>query len=108
MLSFFAAPYFIVPQSAKADDGQKLYEQNCAKCHGPDGSGNTQIGKAVGAKDLRAPEALKLTDAQIATQIQQGKGNMPPLSSLGKAQIDAIIPYLRGLGKKQTASKKTQ
>lgn len=95
-------------QSAKADDGQKLYEQNCAKCHGPDGSGNTQIGKAVGAKDLRAPEALKLTDAQIATQIQQGKGNMPPLSSLGKVQIDAIIPYVRGLAKKQTASKKTQ
>ena len=59
---------------------------------------------------MRAPEALKLTDAQIATQIEQGKGNMPPFSNLTKAQIDAVIPYLRGLGKRQAASnsKKTQ
>ena len=109
-VSILALATLATPRSVSAQDGQKLYEQNCAKCHGPDGSGNTQIGKAVGAKDLRAPEALKLTDAQVATQIEQGKGNMPPFSNLGKAQIDAVIPYLRSLGKKQAASnsKKTQ
>ncbi len=107
MLAFLASPFFAAAQSGKSDDGQKLFEQNCAKCHGPDGSGNTTIGKAVGAKDLRASEALKLTDVQIATQITQGKGNMPPFSNLTKAQIDALVPYLRGLGKKQAASKKT-
>lgn len=100
---------FAIPHSAAAQsDGQKLFEQNCAKCHGPDGSGNTAIGKAVGAKDLRAPEALKLTDAQIHAQIDQGKGNMPPFGgTLSKAQIDSLVPYIRELGKKQAGSKKS-
>ena len=106
-LSILAFPPRAAAQSG--NDAQKVYEQQCAKCHGPDGSGNTQIGKAVGAKDLRAPEALKLTDAAISKQIQEGKGNMPPFGgSLSKEQISALIPYVRGLGKKQAASKKTQ
>lgn len=106
-LSMLAVPQHAVAQAG--NDAQKTYEQQCAKCHGPDGSGNTQIGKAVGAKDLRAPEAVKLTDAEISKQIEQGKGNMPPFGgSLSKEQISALIPYVRGLGKKQAASKKAQ
>ena len=106
-LFIFAVPRRTAAQSS--NDAQKVYEQQCAKCHGPDGSGNTQIGKAVGAKDLRAPEALKLTDAEISKQIEQGKGNMPPFAgSLSKQQISALIPYVRELGKKQAASKKAQ
>jgi mono/diheme cytochrome c family protein len=103
----FAIPYSAAAQSGKSEAGQKLYEQNCAKCHGPDGSGNTSIGKAVGAKDLRSAEARKLTEAEIATQIEQGKGNMPPFSGiLNKAQISEIVPYVHELAKKQAASKK--
>jgi len=109
ILYVLAVPHYAAAQSGKSDDAQKLYEQNCAKCHSSDGSGNTQIGKAVGAKDLHAPEALKLTDAEISKQIEQGKGNMPPFGgTLSKDQISALIPYVRGLGKKQAASKKTQ
>jgi mono/diheme cytochrome c family protein len=89
-------------------DGQKLFDANCAKCHGPDGSGNTVVGKAVGAKDLGSAEAKKLTDAEIHTQIDQGKGNMPPFGgTLNKAQIDSLIPIVRGFGKKTAAAKKS-
>lgn len=97
-----------LPHSAAAQaDGQKLYDTNCAKCHGPDGSGNTVVGKAVGAKDLGSAEAKKLTDAQIHTQIEQGKNNMPPFSgTLNKEQIDSLIPIVRGFGKKGAAAKK--
>ena len=96
------------PRTALAQsDGQKLYDTNCAKCHGPDGSGNTVVGKAVGAKDLRAPEAKKLTDPEIATQIEQGKGNMPPFAgTLTKAQINSLIPIVRELSKKAPAAAK--
>ena len=69
-LFLFAFPHFAAAQS----DGQKLFDTNCAKCHGPDGTGNTVVGKAVGAKDLGSAEAKKLTDAEIHTQIDQGKG----------------------------------
>lgn len=102
-LSVFAFPHFAEAQS----DGQKLYDTNCAKCHGPDGSGNTTVGKAVGAKDLRSAEAKKLTDAEIATQIDQGKGNMPPFGgTLNKVQIDSLIPIIREFSKKAAAPKK--
>lgn len=99
----FALPHFAAAQS----DGQKLYDTNCAKCHGPDGSGNTVVGKAVGAKDLGAAEAKKLTDAQIHTQIEQGKNNMPPFAgTLNKEQIDSLIPIVRAFGKKTATAKK--
>jgi mono/diheme cytochrome c family protein len=106
-LLLFAFPHSAAAQAGNAADGQKLFETNCAKCHGPDGSGNTAIGKAVGAKDLRSPEAKKLTDAEIYTQIDQGKGNMPPFGdSLGKAKVNDLVAYVRELGKKPAATKK--
>lgn len=100
---------FAFPDSAAAQSaGQKLFDTNCAKCHGPDGTGNTVVGKAVGAKDLAAPEARKLTDAEIHTQIEQGKGNMPPFGgTLNKAQIDSLIPVVRAFGKKASGAKKS-
>jgi cytochrome c6 len=106
-LFLFAIPHSVAAQAGKADDGQKLYDQNCTSCHGPDGSGNTAIGKAVGAKDLRSAEAQKLTDAQIATQISQGKGNMPPFGgSLNKSNVNDLIAYVRDVGKKPAGAKK--
>jgi mono/diheme cytochrome c family protein len=103
-LFLFAFPHFVAAQA----DGQKLYDATCAKCHGPDGTGNTVVGKAVGAKDLNSPEAKKLTDAEVHAQIEQGKGNMPPFGgTLNKAQIDSLIPIVRAFGKKSTVAKKT-
>jgi mono/diheme cytochrome c family protein len=102
-LLLLAFPHLAAAQS----DGQKLYDTNCAKCHGADGTGNTTVGKAVGAKDLNSAEAKKLTDAEIHTQIEQGKGNMPPFGgTLNKAQIDSLIPIVRAFSKKAPAGKK--
>ena len=106
-LFLFAMPRNAAAQAGKAEEGEKLYETNCVKCHGPDGSGNTPIGKAVGAKDLRAAEAVKFTDAQIVTQITQGKNNMPPFGdSLDKAKINDLVAYVRALQKKTGGAKK--
>jgi mono/diheme cytochrome c family protein len=105
-LFLLAMPHPAAAQAGKAEDGQKLFEANCAKCHGPDGSGDTAIGKAVGAKDLRSPEAQKLTDAQIFTQIDQGKNNMPPFGgALDKGKINDLIAYVHVLTKKGAAKK---
>ena len=102
-LFLFALPHFASAQM----EGQKLFDQTCAKCHGADGTGNTVVGKAVGAKDLGSAEAKKMTDAEIRTQIEQGKNNMPPFSgTLNKEQIDSLIPIVRGFGKKAAAAKK--
>ena len=38
-------------------DGAALWAQNCASCHGKDGSGNTTMGKKLGVKDYtKEPE----------------------------------------------------
>src|SRR5580704_18585290 len=104
VLILFAIPQFAAAQS----DGQKLFDTNCAKCHGPDGTGNTAVGKAVGAKDLNSPEAKKLTDAQIYSQIDQGKGNMPPFGdSLDKGKINDLVAYVHLLIKKPSGAKKS-
>jgi mono/diheme cytochrome c family protein len=107
-IAFLPLFLFAIPHLAAAQaDGQKLYDSACAKCHGPDGTGNTVVGKAVGAKDLNSPEAKKLTDAEIHAQIDQGKGNMPPFGgTLNKAQIDSLIPIVREFGKKPAGVKK--
>ena len=102
-LFLIALPHFAAAQA----EGQKLFDTTCAKCHGPDGTGNTAVGKAVGAKDLGSPEAKKLTDVEIHAQIEEGKGNMPPFGgTMNKAQIDSLIPIVRGFAKKMAAAKK--
>ena len=106
-LFLFAIPHSAAAQAGKAEEGQELFKKNCVTCHGPDGSGSTAVGKAVGAKDLRAAEALKMSDAEISTQIEKGKGNMPPFGeTLDKAKINDLIAYIRELGKKKTGDKK--
>ena len=34
-----------------AADAAAIWAQNCASCHGKDGSGNTMMGKKLGVKD---------------------------------------------------------
>src|SRR5215472_17062429 len=108
VLSLLPLILFVLPRFAVAQgDAQKLYDTNCAKCHGADGTGNTVVGKAVGAKDLGSAEAKKLTDDEIRTQIEKDKNNMPPFGgALNKAQIDSLIPIVRSFGKKAANAKK--
>jgi len=37
--------------SAGAADAKAIFEKDCAKCHGPDGKGDTKMGKKNGVKD---------------------------------------------------------
>ena len=86
-----------------ADDaGAQAFKSNCVVCHGADGTGTT-TGKALKAPDLNSEAVQKLTDAQIATQIMDGKNNMPPFkSSLSKEQIQSLVAYVRAtFGKKK-------
>lgn len=100
-----------LPGTARAgnttEEGQRLFQEKCVKCHNDDGSGTTVIGKALGAADLRSADVQKKTDADFYTQIDKGKGNMPPFGSgLDKAQISELVAYVRQLGKKQVATKR--
>lgn len=83
-----------------ADTGASLFKANCVVCHGEDGHGSA-TGKALNAPDLHSPAVQKLTNAQIAAQIENGKGNMPPFkSSLNHEQVEKLVAFVRTFGKK--------
>lgn len=87
-------------QKGNPENGARIFADKCEKCHDKDGSGGTVIGKALKAADLRSADVQKKTDADFYTQIDKGKGNMPPFGgSLDKSQIDDLVAYVRQIGK---------
>jgi copper resistance protein D len=78
--------------------GKELYEANCSACHGVGGRGDGPAAAALKPPppDLRA--AAKWSDGQIAAQIQNGRGVMPPFkASLDADSIWSIVNYVRRL-----------
>jgi len=77
-------------------DGAALYKSKCAMCHGPDGKGQTPIGKTMKARDLGLPEVQKQSDEELSKVVAYGKGKMPGYkSSLGDDDIKQVVAFIR-------------
>jgi cytochrome c6 len=94
--------------SAHGADPKTNWSNNCVQCHGPDGSANTGMGKALNAKNLTdAQIQSSFTDAQAAAAIKDGvtkDGTTRMIAFGGKLsdeEIKALVAYVRTL-KKQT------
>ena len=72
-IAMVAICIFVATGTAQAEAAAALYKTKCQACHGPDGSGNTPMGKKLGARDFHSPEVQKLTDAQLIEVITKGK-----------------------------------
>jgi mono/diheme cytochrome c family protein len=96
---------FLPVTTVLASDGAALYKKSCVKCHGADGKAKTKMGKKLKCRDLSDPAVqAKLTDAQIAKSILEGvkdgsKTRMKPIKGLSKADVDALVKYVRTLKK---------
>ncbi len=93
------------PSVANVQAGRKLYEQNCAACHGPTGLGNGPAGKSlnpppanlvgVGRMPMVTDGYLYWTIAEGGTQLQTA---MPPFKgALSETQIWDLVAFLRSL-----------
>ena len=77
------------------------WENNCQKCHGADGKGQTKTGKKLGVKDYTdAAVQAKLTDAAMAKAISEGvkdggKEKMKAFSDLTPAEVTDLVAYIR-------------
>ena len=81
-------------------DAAADYKAKCATCHGPDGKGDTAMGKTMKVKDLGSAEVQKQSDADMTTIIEKGKKPMPGYEGkLTKDQIDGLVKYVRSLKK---------
>lgn len=80
------------------DDAAATYKSKCQVCHGPDGKGDTAMGKKLGAKDFHSPEVAKMSDTELFEITKKGKDKMPAYDGkLTDDQIKALIKYIRSL-----------
>ena len=85
----------LAPLAAVAADGAAVYKAKCASCHGPDGKGETSIGKSLKLRGLASADVQKITDADLAKVISDGKGKMPAYKGkLTPAQIRDVAAFV--------------
>ena len=88
----------IAPMAMYAADGAAVYKAKCASCHGPDGKGETGIGKSMKLKSLGSSEVQKTSDADLTKIIADGKGKMPAYKGkLSDDEIKALVAFIRTL-----------
>ncbi len=80
-------------EEVSAPDGEMLFLNNCAACHGTDGKLGTS-----GAFDLTE---TKLGTEEIKQIIIKGRNGMPPFEYLIKedSEINAVVEYTESLKK---------
>lgn len=68
--------------------GAKVYKANCAMCHGSDLLGaSSNYAALVGVR-------TRLSDAQILSDIHNGKGRMPAFHQLRESENEALLRFL--------------
>ncbi|MBV8052950.1 MAG: cytochrome c [Acidobacteriaceae bacterium] len=83
---------------AMAQGGADLFKSKCAMCHGPDGKGETAMGKTLKLRDLGSAEVQGQSDADLTNIITNGKGKMPKYDGkLTGDQITDLVKYIRTL-----------
>jgi cytochrome c553 len=86
-------------------DVKATYEDQCAKCHGADGKGETKMGKKMNAKDYTdAKVQAEMKDDKAFKAIKDGmkdgdKVIMKPAEGLSDADIKALVAYMRSFKK---------
>ena len=103
---FLIAAALALGSRALAADAATNWTDQCAKCHGPDGKGETKMGKKLGIRDLSdAKVQAGFTDDAIVKAVKEGikdkdgKVTMKPIEGLADGDIKALIPVVRGLKK---------
>ena len=87
-----------------AADAKSNWDDNCAKCHGADGKGDTKMGHKLEIKDFTdAKVQAQFTDDQAFSAVkdglkdQAGKTRMKAIDGLSDDEIKALVQYVRGL-----------
>jgi len=90
----------IAPLAQATPDGAKLYAQNCAACHGENGSGG--IGVPLALPSFQAT----IDDNYLHKTIRHGRPGrvMPAFTQLKDDEVDAIIKHIRSWNKGKVAT----
>jgi len=90
--------------SLSAADVAANWENHCISCHGPDGKGDTKMGKKLKIKDLTdAAYQATFTDADAFKAVKEGvksesgKTTMKAIEGLADDEINALVAHVRTL-----------
>jgi mono/diheme cytochrome c family protein len=90
-------------QAPSTDRAKKIYQVDCAMCHGDTGDGKTDLAKDMGVtSNFTDPKSLEgKTDQQLFDVIRKGKDKMPGEEDnrAKDAEIKALIKYIRDFSK---------
>ena len=87
--------------SVSAADVKENWEKSCAKCHGPDGKGDTKMGKKLEIKDFTdAKYQDSLKDEAMLKAIKEGvkdgdKTRMKAVEGLSDEEMKDLVAYVR-------------
>ena len=87
-------------------DTKALYEDQCQKCHGADGKGQTKMGQKLGIKDYTDPKVVaEMKDDQAVKNLKDGmkegeKVLMKPFDKLSEQDIKDLVAFMRAFAKK--------
>jgi cytochrome c553 len=97
---------FAAAMTVSAADAKENWDKLCAKCHGPDGKGQTKMGQKLGVKDMsdaKVQEELKDDVAFKAikegVKDKDGKTLMKAAEGLSDDDIKALVQQVRSLKK---------
>jgi cytochrome c553 len=105
MLLIGAAALTMAAVSASAGEAKETWDKACAKCHGPDGKGDTKMGKKIEVKDFTdAKIQASFKDEEMIKAIKEGvkdgdKTRMKPAEGLDDQGVKAMVAFVRGLKK---------
>ena len=91
--------------TASAGDVKETWDKSCAKCHGPDGKGDTKMGKKLDIKDLTDAKVQgSLKDEEMFKAIKEGvkdgeKTKMKAAEGLNDGEMQSLVKYVRTLKK---------
>ena len=89
-----------VAKSSRTQIGD-LFRNNCARCHGADGAGDTPLGHTYNAPDFTDPDWWRkhsdiTTTRSLLSIVSRGKGGMPAFSrKLTRGEIRHLVDYVR-------------
>lgn len=102
-------------KSAKVEEGKKVFEMNCAACHGPEGKGDGQAAAALVPKprDLTDAAYMKTRPVETLRKVIQEGGQSVGLSpvmvgwkaALTPDQIESVLQFVLSCSKVKVAKK---
>jgi mono/diheme cytochrome c family protein len=87
------------PTQVSLELGEKVFQQRCVLCHGPEGRGNGPASAALKPPPRNFHDAAYMhskTDDELLTSVRNGKSAMPPWGKvLSDVEIRSALMYVR-------------